>query len=567
MRSASTGSLLFWTSWIRASQRQEFANHICTPFFLWPLSFHSDFHTWATLPHHPIAPTRPKNNPSKFHAPDNTGGGFFSHACRRGLETEVNEKENAPEPSKLFTSLESTFGELKWTHHDGDFDERLKQEPLKPAEKEEREAPPRTEWALFIEAFNISDFTDVDAIRAIGVEVPPAKHLVDATCEKVEFLRSLGIGSYFDLDRILRKLNEDDQVVHGNIAHMKENLEWMKYDADFTDEQLRSYLVKNPKALTLDLEREGMPLVTLLRDRLLLKDPEINEMLLHEPILLTKGVAKRLYLMWEWLQAVAGIRTKSDLRSVLIRYPRLYSTDRFFESGVMGLNYEFLVWASLGRTIIVSGIKCNPPINPFEKKRVARAVVKAPRVLVHDLDRLKEAQQLIFRETKCKIGEVRWLIRNRPRILILDAPKVVVPRIRLVRDILQRDMREHLMSIYRLTFVPIGKILQRLAFIKKVGRKSNKWKIEVMFGKSDSRFCKEIVKRSEEQYAAFQKDFAPTEELTKGLFPEGYDYIDDAYRDLNIDGDITEEEEENEFDTDDVDDMDGLVIPEEERDY
>lgn len=339
---------------------------------------------------------------------------------------------------------------------------------------------------------------------------------------QVIFLQSLGIGSYFQLDRVLRKLDEDDQVLEGKVEHWKENVEWLMDDVEFNDEMLKKLLLKNPKVLSLDIEREGMPLVTLLRERLLLKDPEIPEFLLKEPILLTKGVAVRLDDTWRWLQSVGGVRTKGDLRSILIRTPRMYSTNRYFRNDKMALNYEFLVWATLGYTIIVSGIRCHPAVQPFEKKRVARSIFRCPRVILHDLETLKKSQKLMVAALGVRIKLVRWLIRNRPRILILDAKKVVLPRIRLVKNVLKRDLRDELLSIYRLTFVPMRRILPRLAYLLKMTRLSPKWKVTVMFCKSDVRFCKEIVRVEEDHYAKFLEDFTPSEELKRLLFPEGF---------------------------------------------
>lgn len=299
-------------------------------------------------------------------------------------------------------------------------------------------------------------------------------------------------------------------------------MEWLLDDVEFNQETLKKLILKNPKVLSLDAEREGMPLVTLLRERLLLKDPEVPELLLKEPILLSVGVAARLDDTWRWLQSVGGVRTKADLRSILIRAPRMYSTSRFLESDKMALNYEFLVWATLGRTIMVNGIKCHPAVEPFEKKRVARSVFRCPRVLLHDLEKLKESQKLMVAALGVRIKFVRWLLRNRPRILILDIHKVVLPRIRLVKNVLKRDLREELLSIYRLTYVPMTRILPRLAYLLKMTRLSPKWKVTVMFCKSDMRFCKEIARADEDHYAKFLKDFTPSEELKRLLFPEGF---------------------------------------------
>lgn len=106
----------------------------------------------------------------------------------RRLSADSQSNLECASPPQPFSDLESTFGTLVWEDYKGDFEERLVQEPLMPKIKESKEVkdpPMRSLWSKFVEGEEISDFTDLESIRAVAERIPQAQKLVDATCEKV----------------------------------------------------------------------------------------------------------------------------------------------------------------------------------------------------------------------------------------------------------------------------------------------------------------------------------------------------------------------------------------------
>lgn len=114
-----------------------------------------------------------------------TGRLFLEHGMR-GYISDVQEDDYVP--PKPFDTLKTTFGSLQLVDYAGDFEERLEKEPVKPILKppKEPEKPLFVSlWSRFIEEEGLTDFTDLEAIRAVALKNPHAQTLVDTTCEKV----------------------------------------------------------------------------------------------------------------------------------------------------------------------------------------------------------------------------------------------------------------------------------------------------------------------------------------------------------------------------------------------
>lgn len=101
--------------------------------------------------------------------------------------TQEEEEEDYVQP-KPFDALKPTFSSLELVDYEGDFEERLEKEPImievKPA-PEPPKVPFVSLWRRFIEEEELTDFTNLEAIRAVAQKNPHAQTLVDITCEKV----------------------------------------------------------------------------------------------------------------------------------------------------------------------------------------------------------------------------------------------------------------------------------------------------------------------------------------------------------------------------------------------